>query len=282
MKKIIHEPLVHFLLLGVFVFAGFKLFAKTESNQPGKIVVTQGQVQSLVAGFTRTWQRPPTTEELDGLIQEYIREEVCTREAMALGLDKDDTVIRRRLRQKVEFISESVAAQARPTDPQLQTYLEQHADKFRSEDELSFKQVYLNPERHGANAARDASSLLARLKQRAEADISQLGDSFLLGQNFQSVRTSEISKQFGEQFVSKLRELPVGSWEGPIESGYGLHLVQVTARNAGQTPSFKDVRESVQREWSNAQREEINEKFYQELLKRYTVTIEAPLFAKTQ
>jgi parvulin-like peptidyl-prolyl isomerase len=142
--------------------------------------------------------------------------------------------------------------------------------------------VYLNPERHGANAARDASSLLARLKQRAEADISQLGDSFLLGQDFQSVRTSEISKQFGEQFVSKLRELPVGSWEGPIESGYGLHLVQVTARNAGQTPSFKDVRESVQREWSNAQREEINEKFYQELLKRYTVTIEAPLFAKTQ
>jgi hypothetical protein len=280
MKKILHEPLVHFLLLGVLVFAGFKLSAKTESDQPGKIVVTQGQIQSLIAGFTRTWQRPPTTQELNGLIQEYIREEVCTREGVALGLDKDDTVIRRRLRQKVEFISESVAAEAQPTEAQLQTYFEQHTDKFRKDDELTFKQVYINPQRHNATAVRDAASLLAELEQRPEIDISQLGDSFLLGQDFQNVTTDDISKQFGDQFLSKLRELPVGSWEGPIESGYGLHLVQVTARNPGQAPPFNDVRESVQRDWANAQREEINEKFYQGLLKRYTVTIEDPLLAK--
>jgi hypothetical protein len=282
MKTIFREPLTHFLLLGVLVFAGFELFAKTESDQPGKIVVTQGQIQSLVAGFMRTWQRPPTRQELDGLIQEYIREEVCTREGIALGLDKDDTVIRRRLRQKVEFISESVAAEAKPTDAQLQTYFEQHMDKFRRDDVFTFKQVYVNAARRGASAASDAASILAQLKQSLDIDTSQLGDPFLLGDDFQNVPTGEISKQFGDQFVTKLPELPIGSWEGPIESGYGLHLVQVTARVPGTAPPFNDVRESVQREWANAQREKTNEKFYQDLLKRYTVTIEDPLSAKSE
>ena len=280
MKKLWHEPLVHFLLLGLLVFVGFKVGSQTDAGVPGKIVVTQAQVESLVTGFSRTWQRPPTTLELEGLIREYIREEVCTREALALGLDKDDSVIRRRLRQKLEFISDSVAAQAEPTDEQLQQYLQTHADTFRGQRQFTFSQVYLDPQKHGENLNRDVNQLLAQLRLAgSQADLSKMGDSFLLEQNFEALSAGEVSKQFGEKFAAKLTELPPGEWSGPIESGYGLHLVLVTDRKNGSVPALADVRETVKRDWVNAQRSETNEKFYQALLKRYTVTIEDPRLA---
>ena len=280
MKKLLHEPLVHFLLLGLLVFAGFRFTSRNEAGEPGKIVVTQAQVESLVTGFTRTWQRPPTNLELEGLIREYIREEVCTREALALGLDKDDSVIRRRLRQKLEFISDSVASQADPTEEQLQQYLQAHANSFRGERQFTFSQVYLDPQKHGENLSRDINQLLAQLRLAgSRPDLSKLGDSLLLEQSFEAVSVGEVSKQFGEKFAANLVELPVGEWSGPIESGYGLHLVIVTNRKDGSLPALADVRETVKRDWVNAQRSETNEKFYQALLKRYTVTIEDPRLA---
>lgn len=280
MKKLLHEPLVHFLLLGLLVFVGFKVTSRNEAGEPGKIVVTQTQVESLITGFTRTWQRPPTNLELERLIREYIREEVCTREALALGLDKDDSVIRRRLRQKLEFISDSVASQADPTEEQLQQYLQAHANSFRGERQFTFSQVYLDPQKHGENLTRDINQILAELRLAgSKTDVSKMGDSLLLEQNFESVPAGEVSKQFGEKFVANLAELPVGEWSGPIESGYGLHLVIVTDRKNGSAPALADVRETVKRDWLNAQRSETNEKFYQALLKRYTVTVEEPRLA---
>ena len=279
MKKLLREPLVHFLLLGLLVFAGFKVTSRNEAGEPSKIVVTQAQVESLVTGFSRTWQRPPTTLELEGLIREYIHEEVCTREALALGLDKDDSVIRRRLRQKLEFISDSVASQADPTEEQLQQYLQAHANSFRGEREFTFSQVYLDPQKHGENLTRDINQMLAELRLGSKSDVSKMGDSLLLEQNFESVPAGEVSKQFGEKFVANLAELPVGEWSGPIESGYGLHLVIVIDRKDGSAPALADVRETVKRDWVNARRSETNEKFYQALLKRYTVTVEEPRLA---
>jgi len=280
MKKLLHEPLVHFVLLGLLVFAGFEFTSRNEASEPGTIVVTQAQVESLVTGFTRTWQRPPTNLELEGLTREYIREEVCTREALALGLDKDDSVIRRRLRQKLEFISDSVASQADPTDDQLQKFLQAHADSFRGQRQFTFNQVYLDPQKHGENLTRDVKQMLAQLRLAGtKPDLSKLGDSFLLEQDFEAVPVGEISKQFGEKFAAKLVELPVGEWSGPIESGFGVHLVLVSARADGSLPALADVRETLKRDWVNAQRAETNEKFYQALLKRYTVTIEDPRMA---
>jgi parvulin-like peptidyl-prolyl cis-trans isomerase-like protein len=280
MKKLLHEPLVHFLLLGLLVFAGFKFTSRNDAGESGEIVVTQAQVESLVTGFTRTWQRPPTNLELEGLIREYIREEVCTREALALGLDKDDSVIRRRLRQKLEFISDSVASQAEPTDEALEKYLQTHAETFRSQRQFTFSQVYLDPQKHVENLSRDIDQLLTQLRLAgSRPDLSKLGDALLLEQDFEAVSVGEVSKQFGEKFASKLLELPVGEWSGPIESGYGLHLVIVTERKNGSLPALADVRETVKRDWMNAQRSETNEKFYQALLRRYTVTIEDPRVA---
>jgi hypothetical protein len=196
---------------------------------------------------------------------------------MALGLDKDDTIIRRRLRQKIEFVTDDIAALAEPTDEELSAYLKAHADTFGVQRQFTFSQVYLNPERHGENLARDSAQLLAQLQQAGDrTDVSELGDSFLLEHKFQSLPASEIVKQFGEKFAAKLGELSPGRWHGPVESGYGVHLVWITERTEGRMPALAEVRDAVRREWANSRRLESNEKFYQELLKRYVVSIEQP------
>jgi PPIC-type PPIASE domain len=284
MKTFVREPLVHFLLLGAVLFIAYGLVSKPGSSDgPGKITVTQGQIENLVSGFAKAWQRPPTSEELAGLVRDLVREEVYCREAMALGLDKDDTVIRRRLRQKMEFISDDIAAMPEPTDADLNAYLQAHTDRFRAEQTLTFSQVYLDPEKHGENLARDISALLAQLNRAGgQAEVSALGDSFLMERSFTAAPASEIAKQFGEKFAAKLGELSPGKWEGPVESGFGAHLVFVSERAEGRVPELAEVRGDVRREWANAQRVELNEKFYQELFKRYSVTIESPLLAEVQ
>ncbi len=274
MRRVLSEPLLHFFLLGAALFLVYGLVSGP-GDAPGKIVVTAGQVEHLALGYARTWHRQPTDAELKGLIDDWVREEIATREAMALGLDKDDTVIRRRLRQKLDFVSEDVAALTEPTDADLSAYLKAHPESFRVEPRFTFSQVYLNPERHGDKLAHDAERLLAQLKKAGgQADISELGDSLLLEQTFRSVSSKEIAVQFGEDFATRLAGLPAGEWQGPIESGYGVHLVVVSERTAGQAPELSAVRDDVRREWENARRIESNRKFYEDLLKRYTVTIE--------
>ena len=277
MKKVLREPLLHFLLLGTVIFAAYGFVSKRGSSEPGKIVISEGQIAAMAEGFARTWRRPATRDELEGLIKDQVQEEVYCREAMALGLDKDDTVIRRRLRQKMEFVSDDVAALAEPSDEELSTYLKAHTETFGVQRQFTFSQVYLNPERHGENLARDTAQVLTQLRQAGdEADLSQLGDSFLLEHKFHSLPASEVVKQFGEKFAAKLGELSLGQWQGPVESGYGVHLVWISDRTEGRVPALAEVRDAVRGEWANARRLETNEKFYQELLKRYVVTIERP------
>ena len=219
---------------------------------------------------------------MEGLIRDYVREEVFAREAVALGLDKDDTIIRRRLRQKLEFISEDVAAHAEPTDEQLRAYLKEHPDTFRGDRRFTFSQVYLDPQRRGANLSRDAAQMLAQLRRPgSKADIATLGDSLMLENEFKALPASEVVKQFGEKFAAVLGEMPTGQWHGPIESGFGVHLVLLSERTDGSLPALEDVRAAVRREWTNARRMEANEKFYRTLLQRYTVTIERPEVAKS-
>ena len=275
--RLLREPLLQFLLLGAALFAASGLLSTRTGDEPQTIVVTQGQIESMATGFSRTWQRPPTGPELEGLIRDHVREEVYCREAIALGFDRDDPVIRRRLRQKMEFVTEDVAAQAEPTDADLRAYLQAHPDAFRSEQRLSFSQIYLNPERRRETLARDIERLLVQLRKAgARADVAAFGDSFLLEHRFDAAPASEIAKQFGESFAAKLAELPLGEWQGPVESGYGVHLVLLTERTERRIPALDEVHDAVRREWANARRKEANESFYAGLLKRYTVTIEKP------
>jgi hypothetical protein len=278
MKAILKEPMLHFVLLGAGLFLVYGAMSRSDRSEgSGKIIVTQGQIENLVNGFTRAWQRPPTPEELAGLVRDRVREEVYCREAMAIGLDKDDTIIRRRLRQKLEFISDDLSEQAEPTEADLNIYLQTHPAMFRVPQRFTFNQVYLNPQKHGNNLDHDSAQLLAQLNQAGnQVDFSALGDEFLLEHQFAALPASEIAKQFGKTFAAQLSKLASGQWQGPVESGYGVHLVFVSERTEGGLPALAEVREAVRREWENARRLEANENFYQNLLKRYTVVIEAP------
>jgi hypothetical protein len=275
--KILREPLLHFILLGAAIFAVFSLISRHKTEKPGEIVVTQGTLENIAAGFTRTWQRPPTKEELQGLVRDYIREEAAYREALNMGLDRDDTIVRRRLRQKLEFISDDLASHAEPSDADLDAFLKAHLGLFKAEPVFSFRQIYLNPQLHGANLQRDEASILAELRSEGSgASLSSLGDPFLLEQSFENVSLAEVKQNFGEQFASGLSVLSTGHWQGPVNSGYGAHLVFLSKRSEGRIPSLAEVRDQVRREWLNAKRTEAIEKFYETLLRRYTVKIELP------
>ena len=278
MTRIIREPLLHFLLLGAGLFLAFSLMPGTSGGgEPGKIVVTQGQLASMMATFSSTRQRPPTQAEWEGLIRARVREEVYYREALALGLDKDDAVVRRRLQQKMEFVSDDIAAQAAPTDAELEAYLRAHPDQFRVEPRVTFRQVYLNPEKHGKSLARDAAQLLAQLNQAgAKTDLSALGDAVMLAHEVDALPAAEIGRRFGDKFATSLDGLPLGRWQGPVESAYGMHLVLVSQRLEARMPALAEVRDAVRREWQEAHRLEANENFYQALLRHYRVTIEQP------
>jgi hypothetical protein len=272
MKSLLKEPLLHFLLIGAALFVGYGLLAPG-SGQRSEIVVTQGQIEALAAGFAKTWQRAPTADELAGLIRAQVREEVYAREAVAMGLDRDDAVIRRRLLQKLEFITNDLVVDE-ATDAELTTYLQAHADVFREEARFTFRQVYLNPDKHRGTVDRDAKQLLAQLNSATnKTDPVAIGDATMLEHEFVGVRRGEVVRLFGDVFAAQVDGLVPGQWLGPIESGYGAHLVFVSERIDGRAPALAQVRDTVAREWANARRLAANEKFYQEMLTRYTVTI---------
>jgi hypothetical protein len=272
--KLIREPLLHFALLGAVIFAAFTFVSRNRTHKPGEIVVTQGTLENIINGFTRTWQRPPSESELRGLVQDYVREEAAYREALSMDLDRDDTIVRRRLRQKLEFLSDDIASRTEPTDAELQTFLEKHAALFQSEPTFSFRQVYLNPQLHGALLAQDEALLLANLQHAGpNADLSSVGDPFLLAQTFHGTSLAEVKQTFGDQFAASLSTLSPGSWSGPVNSGCGTHIVFLTQRNEGRMPHLADVRAPVRNEWFGQRRSKAIDKFYDTLLRHYTVKI---------
>jgi hypothetical protein len=216
---------------------------------------------------------------LAGLVEQEIDEEILYREAVALGLDRDDIIIRRHLSVKMEFLSDDLAAAANPTDEELQTFLRQHPDKFNTEPLLTFAQIYLDRSRRGPNATAEAERLLARLNNKAGSDWQSLGDPLPLPNEYEAAPQADVARQFGREFARKLSDLPVGRWSGPVESGYGLHLVLVRSRAAGRTPPLAEVREQVLNEWRTAQRLELRENFRRQRRAKYSITVQWPDWA---
>ena len=277
MKKLLREPLLHFLLLGIGLFLVYGWIGGPSGGEGERIVITQGRVEQLATGYMRMYQRPPDAAELDGLIDDAIREEIYYREAKALGLDQDDTIVRRRLRQKLEFVSEDVTPVAEPDDAQLQAYLEAHPDTFRSGRRYSISQIYLNPDRHGSQLGDTVRRLLADLQREgSKADPADRGDAFLLGHRFDNIAADELARLFGADFETRLRTSPVGEWAGPVPSGYGMHMVLLRDRVDERASSLASVRSAVRSEWIREQRLEANQRFYADLRKRYSVTVERP------
>ena len=283
MKAVLREPLVHFLALGALLFLFFEWRGGSSGPGGSRIAITPGLVEHLAAGFGRTWQRPPTDAELKGLVDEYVKEEIATREAVGMGLDRDDTIIRRRLRQKLEFLVEDEAAASAPSDAELQAWLDAHPESFRAEPQIAIRQVYVSPERRGPRAAADAAELLVRLQKAGpEAATDRLGDPSMLPAEEALVPLREVARSFGEDFAQALLAIPPGRWSGPIESPYGLHLVLVRERVAPAKPALAEIRPTVERELLAERRKKELDALYARLLEKYTVTIEMPKPAAAQ
>ena len=278
LMKLLREPLVHFLVLGAGLFLVYGRIGAPGTADQDEIRVTNAQIQRLAAGWERTWQRPPTPQELNGLVQDHILEEMLYREALKLGLDRDDTIIRRRLRQKMEFLAEDFGEQTDPTDAELQSYFASHPDQFRLDPRVSFTQLYINRDRRGAAAEAHAAQLLATLAQAGPAlDVVALGDPLSLPAHHDTLPRRDVAGLFGEAFAAQLMEVAPERWVGPITSGYGLHVVRVHERIESRLPQFDEVRMAVQREFLYERRTQSQETLRQRLLEQYTVTVESPV-----
>lgn len=270
LARLWREPLVHFLLLGAALFAAFGVMQERGDEGPDRIVVDASQVQQLAARFKRTWLRAPTQEELVGLVEGYVREEVYYREALAMGLDRNDPVVRNRMRVKLEFLLEELGAEGAPGDEALAAYLREHADAFRLPARVSFRHVYLSPDRRD-DLAGDAGRVLARLNVGAAP--AALGDRPLVPEEYVLATPAEIGRVFGDAFAQELGAIEPGAWAGPVYSGLGGHVVKVSERKEGRPPALAEVRAQVEREYLARRRTQLKESAYRRLREAYEVVV---------
>jgi len=270
-RRVWREPLVHFLLIGVALFVFYDQTREQGSEAPNRIVMSSGQVEQLAANFKRTWMRPATDAELTALIENYVRDEVFYREALAMGLDQSDPVVRQRMRSKLEFILEDLSS-AEVADEVLLAYLQEHPDKFRTQPQVSFQQVYLNPDRR-TDLVAEAETVLASLNGGAASD--SLGDPTLVPYAFTLATQAEIERSLGESFGREVVELvPSDDWVGPVFSAFGGHLLKVGESVDARLPDLSEIRELVEREYVVERRNEIKDLAYAKLREGYDVTIE--------
>jgi len=270
-KNLWREPLVHFLVIGAALFVFYDLTREQGSEAPNRIVMSSGQVEQLAANFKRTWMRPATETELAALIENYVRDEVFYREALAMGLDQSDSVVRQRMRLKLEFLLEDLSSEE-VTDEVLLRYLQEHPDAFLTQAQVSFQQVYLNPDRR-ADLDTEAETMLASLNEGAAPE--SLGDPTLLPYEYKLATQGEIERSLGERFAHELVELvPSDDWMGPVYSAYGGHLLKVSERVDARLPELAEIRALVEREYLAERRKELKDLAYAKLREGYDVTIE--------
>lgn len=275
----IREPLVHFLALGLLLFAGYSALHREDATQPDahRIDLTAGDLHQLEAAFAARWRRLPTPHEMAGMVEGRVREEIMYREALALGLDKDDAIVKRRMAQKMEFLAEDSAAAAEPERAELQAWFRQNAQRFASPPHVSFRQIYFSPDRRGARARADAAAVQQQLADApADASAPRQGDTFMFHDALTDQSPDQLAKNFGPGFARALFALPAGSWQGPIESGYGWHVVLVSAASPGRVPGFEEVEPEVAAAWKEEQRVEALRKAYDKLRAKYEVALPAP------
>jgi hypothetical protein len=277
--KLLREPLLHFMFIGAVIYLLYGVFAEPVPQETDKtIVVTAGEVEWMQASWQKRWNRPPTAKELENQIQQYIKETVLYREALTMGLNKHDQIIRRRLAQKLEFLAKDLVALTTPTDEELQAYFDEHKARYQEPTRYTFTQVFFDPDKRGDTTLDDAEKIKATLIAQGDAidDPGALGDGFMLQNYYPEKDSVEIQKQFGRGFTESLLKLSPGQWHGPVLSGYGVHLVFVSNISEPPPPQFAEEKAQVEQEWKREKGEALNKQFYTSLRERYTVIIEAP------
>ena len=275
--KFFREPLVHFMASGVVIFALYGFFRLPDAAlEERAITITAAEVNWLTDTWQKRWNRPPTPEERKGLVDQYLREVILSREALAMGLDQNDTVIRRRLAQKLEFLSQDLLRPKSPSEGELRAYFETNIDRYQPPDLITLTHVFFDPDKRGDRTLEDAETVKAKLIALKEPpqDARSFGDPFMLQSYYPERSKAELAKLFGRGFAGPVFKLEPQKWHGPVLSGYGTHLVYVHDRQEAQPPVFADVKEQVRQQWESDKREQLNEQFVASIVARYDVTIE--------
>ena len=277
LTRLIKEPLIQFLLIGTCIYGAYAVFAPPEAvDQDTLVRVDANRINSFVAQWTARWNRPPTRNELDGIINNYVREEILYRQAVIMGLNQDDPINRRRMAQRLEFLTSDIARLVEPEEGELEVYFEDNIELFSDPDHFSFIQIFFDPDKRDETTLDDAATALAELQAIGVPDPAAIeaGDQLMLENYFDSVTELEIRKRLGSGFTDEFLTLEPGIWHGPVLSGFGVHLVYILERVPAPRPILADMRAAVLDEWHRDRLKDFNEQFYEALKARYEIIIE--------
>lgn len=278
-KRLLREPLLHFMVIGTFLFVAYwYLESDSQAESATEITLSLEELAQLNMLHESQWRRPPTPEEFSALVEDKIRQEVLYREALTLGLDKNDEIVKRRMAQKMQFIAEDVAAAEEPTTEELRAWYAENSDRFLMAKRVSFRHLYFSPDSRGEQAYDDAVRALAKLDgQPVDSELAAtLADRFLYQDYYADQGSVGLAKEFGPQFAMAVGELEPGSWQGPIESGYGWHLVYVDSVVPGRVPAFEEIERDIKTAWLGIQKEVAWRKAYEEMRAKYTLRLPVP------
>ena len=277
LRRWLREPLLHFLLLGLALFVVYAALnpGALQRQDSNRIVITADDLAQLQISWRAQWQRPPTPDEMRNLLEGKIREEVLSREATTLGLDKDDTIVKRRLAQKMEFVMEDVAALREPTDDKLRRWFEQNRQRFALPSLVTFHHLYFSPDLRGARTRDDATDALRKLARKSQEspEIQEFSDRFMFQDFYAEQSPDQIAGIFGTHFAQAVLGLEQGKWQGPIESGLGWHLVWVESTIPGRVPAFEEIEATVKSAWLEEQRAEAKHKMFENMRARYQIVL---------
>ena len=280
LEGVLREPLLHFLLIGLALFAIYAYLHRgrlgIESSR--QIPISLDDLRQMDVYFESQWHRPPTPQEFQAMVEDKVREEVLYREGLAMGLDKDDEIVKRRMAQKMQFLAEDVAAAYQPSTTELKAWFDKNPQKFALPSRYSFRHLYFSPDKRGKSAQADAAAAMTKIAGQSEGSklAASLADQFMF-QDYYGDRTPEaIAKEFGPQFAVALEKLKPRSWQGPVESGYGWHLVYVDTIIPGRIPAFEEMEPDVKTAWLAEQKQTAWQKAYSEMRAKYTVLLPGP------
>ena len=277
MKRLLREPLLHFLVAGGLLFGLYAWLNPSSPNARGtesrQVRIGEGEVRWLVETWSRQWRREPTPDELRNLVAELLKEEILSREAREMRLDEGDTIVRRRLAQKLDFLLQDTARLADPKEDELRRLYAAHPERFQAAARVSFTQIYFSPQRR-KDPARDAGVALARLLRATPADPAALGDPSLVEPELHDADEPAIAAAFGPGFADAVLALAPGAWHGPIASGHGVHLVRVTRAAPPRPMPFEEVKAQVLELWRERQRRETEARYFRRVMDKYEVVID--------
>lgn len=276
-RDFVSEPLVHFIAAGAILFAAYSLFSgEPEATADRKTIeISADDVRQIAVAWMAQGRAPLTRQQLQSLIDQKISEEVLFREGMAFGLDRNDEIIKRRVAQKMDFLAADVAVLQEPEKAELVQWFSENAARFALPSRASFRQLYFSPDRRGAAARSDAEATLQAIagKRADSQEVAALADPFILRTYYRNSTPEQILKEFGPGFAAELFQLEAGGWRGPIQSGYGWHIVWIDAMEPGRVPAFEEVETDVRAAWHDARYQEVKRAALDEMRSRYTVSV---------